>query len=112
MLPFSLCKHILNLKKATLTTVPSLNIAVPYFGLESKGISTRKLVLAAPEIKKNFKAFKKLTNCLGYSNSTIQDSKQKELITAFFLSQLLKSRDYMVCMVLSCIWSSYPNVLY
>lgn len=46
-LPFSLCKHILNLKKAMLTIVPSPNIAVSYFGLEPKGISTRKLVLAA-----------------------------------------------------------------
>lgn len=59
MLPFSLCKHILNLKKATLTTAPSPNIAVPYFGLESKGISTRKLVLGATE---NFKKSKHLKN--------------------------------------------------
>lgn len=109
----SLCKHILNLKKAMLTIVPSPNIAVSYFGLEPEGISTRKLVFAATKNeKKKFKALKKLNNCLGYSNSTIQDSDQKELITVFFLSQLLKSRAYMVCMVLSCIWSWYTHTLH
>lgn len=56
MLPFSLCKHILNLRKARLTIVPSPNIAVPYFGLDPKGISTKKLVWAATKNLKNFKA--------------------------------------------------------
>lgn len=38
-----------------LTIVPSPNIAVPYFGLDTKGISTRKLVLAATKNSKHLK---------------------------------------------------------
>lgn len=41
-----------------LTTVPSPNIAVHYFGLELKGISTRKLVSAATKYEKNSKYLK------------------------------------------------------